>query len=416
MIISDVAGNVAKVKKGSQGLNVNSHLAYDAVSTDLFNRLKVTMLNPQFTYQNEYNKGDLQWVEKLVGTGIAEHDPIDATVNLTVSAAGDKVIRQTRRYLRYFSGKSSQTTITWFTDVMDDYTIFKAGYFDDNNGIFFERDWVTEYIVLRSEGKTTKKIPRSDWNGSTFDSFNFDKSAIFQINLQWLGVGVVQVLFEMPDGEIIVAHTFEGSGVVDSTYMRTANLPIRYEFEAVDGFQGEPSSVKQICASNGVEDGGCGDISKYRHTANTGITPINVETTQRAVIAIRPKATFYGIVNRADVRPSELGLLVGGSNIAYTVVFNPTLTGTVTWVSAGENSPVEYSIDVNTFEGGENIRSGYVAVGSGNTRTVFSSAVQDNYPLGLGVDGDDPTCIVLAAQSFSGTATVSASIGFEEVY
>ena len=416
MIISDLSGGVAKVKRRNQSLNVNSYLAHDAVSTDLFNRLKVTMLNPQFTYQNEYDKGDLQWVEKLVGTGISEHDATDATVNLTVSAAGDKVVRQTRRYLRYFSGKSSQTTMTWFTGSMDAYTIFRAGYFDNSNGAFFERDWETEYIVLRSEGKTTKRIPRSDWNGDTFDSFDFDKSTIFQINLQWLGVGVVQVLFEIPSGEIVVAHTFEGSGAVDSTYMRTANLPIRYELEAVDGFQGDPSFVKQICASNGFEDGGCGDISKYRHTVNTGIAPVAVGTTQRAVIAVRPKAIFKDLVNRADVRPSEFDLLVGGANIHYTILFNPTLTGTVTWVSAGENSPMEYSVNVNTFEGGERIRSGFVAAGSGNTRTAFSSSVQDNYPLGLDVDGNTPTCMVIVAQSFSGTANVSAAIGFEEVY
>lgn len=57
------------------------------IRRDLFGRLKTTTLNPQFTYQNEYNKGDLQWNEKLTGTGAAAHDDTDATVDMTVSAA-----------------------------------------------------------------------------------------------------------------------------------------------------------------------------------------------------------------------------------------------------------------------------------------------------------------------------------------
>jgi len=385
------------------------------LARDLFGRMKVTMLNPQFTYQNEYNKGELQWVEKITGTASATHDPTDATVKLKVSAAGDKIIRQTIKYMRYFSGKSSQCTMTFYTDAMDADTVFRAGYFDDHNGVFFERDDSTEYVVVRNNG-VDQKTERSEWNRDILRGFDFDKSVILQINLQWLGVGVVQFIVQKPNGELVIVHENQGSGFLESTYMRTANLPIRYELEATAEYAGSGSEAKQICAAYGHEDGSCGEVSKYRHTANNGITAASVTTTKRAIIAIRPKAEFEGIANRSDVRPSAIDLLVGGANIQWETVYNPTLTGEVTWISAGDDSPIEYSVDVNTYTGGTIFRSGFVSQGSGNTRTAVSSNVQDNYPLGLDVDGANPTSIAIVARSFSGTATVSAAIGFEEIY
>lgn len=382
---------------------------------DLFGRLKITALNPQFTYQNEYNKGDLQWVEKITGTATATHDPTDATVNLVVSAASDSIVRQTRRYLRYYSGKTSSTTMTFYTGPMADNTVFQAGQFDDDNGVFFERDATTEYIVLRSSG-VEQKIARANWNLDHMRGFDFDKSVILQINLQWLGVGVAQVVFETPEGALIAAHRFKGSGFVESTYMRTANLPIRYQFGATAEFTGDPATAKQICAANGFEDGGSGVISNYRHTANTGISPVSATTTKRAIIAIRPKATFNSLTNRSQIVPVSIDIMTGSADIQWDLVYNPTLTGSPTWASADDESTVEYSDDVNTYTGGVVIQSGFIASGSGNTRVAQSANVSANYPLALDVDGLNPTTLVLVARSLSGTATVSAAIGFEEVY
>lgn len=397
-------------------LNPLNSVNETAIKTlDLFGRVKTVSLNPQFTYQNEYNKGDIQWNEKIAGTATATHNSTDSTVDLTVNAASDSVIRQTKRYMRYYSGKTSTTTMTFYTGVMEPNTEFLAGYFDNDNGIFLERDDTTEYVVLRSSG-VDQRVPRSEWNKSTLPEFSFDKSIILQINLQWLGVGVGQVIIERPDGELVEIHRFKGSGFVESTYMRTANLPIRYEFRATADFTGDPASVKQICAANGFEDGGCGIISNYRHTANNGISPAAVTTTKRAVLAIRPKATFGDLTNRAQIIPSALDIMVASGDIQWELVYNPTLTGTPTWTSADDESTVEYSADVETYTGGVVIQSGFIASGSGNARVSQSANVQANYPLALDIDGLNPTSMVLVARSLSGTADVSAAIGFEETY
>lgn len=387
----------------------------ERIRRDLFGRQKVTMLNPQFTYQNEYNKGELQWVEKITGTAYGTHDPDDAAFDLSVSAASDKIIRQTRKYMRYYSGKASQLTLTFYTGAMAENTVFRAGYFDGDNGAFFERDHNTEYIVLRSGG-VDRRVAREDWNRDIMRGFDFDKSVIFQINLQWLGVGNVQAVFEEPNGRLTVAHDFEGSGAIESTYMRTANLPIRYEYEATAEFTGDPATVKQICSAYGVEDGSCSEVSKYRHTAGTGITPASVTTTKRAVLAIRPKLLFNSLTNRGDIRPANIDLLVGSQDVQWEVIYNPTLTGTITWQSAGDESLVEYSTDVSAYSGGEVIRSGFIASGQGNSRSKIEAAVQDNFPLGLDIDGADQTTLVIVARSFAATAELSAAIGFEEIY
>lgn len=389
--------------------------------TELFGRQKVTMANPQFTYQNEYNKGDSQWVEKLEGTGTATHSPTDATVDLTVAAEDDSVIRQTRKYMRYYSGKTLRVIMTFRAASLPENTTFRAGYFDAQNGVFFKRTSAGNFVVLRSGG-VDAEVAQANWSGDNLDgtgpsgvTVNFDKVQIFQINLQWLGVGNVALGFEINNGQMITVHTFENVGIKDTTYMRTANLPIRYELVAETGFTGDAYTAKQICAESSIEDGGCCEVSAYQHGIGNGITSKSVST-RAVVLAIRPKEEFNSLENRATVLPSGIDIVTGTNNIYWELVWNPTYAGTPTWTSAGDNSTVEYSVDATTITGGVVIATGYATSGSGNTRAAIARSLSTNYPLALDVDGTNPTSLALVATSFTGTAVVNSAINWQEVY
>lgn len=381
------------------------------MQSDLFGRVKTTLARPQFTYQNEYNKGDVQWVEKITGTATAAHDATDATVDLSVSLDNDRIIRQTRKYMRYFSGKTLTVFMTWFTDTVPVGAVFRAGYFDGHNGVFFERDGSTEYLILRKSGVDIR-VARADWNKDKLERYDFDKSTIFSISLQWLGVGNVQCVFEDKDGSLIVAHTFENVGQTESTYMRTANLPIRYEVEAVADVS---YTAKQICAAASYEDGGCGDVSAYEHGVGNGVTTVAV-TTRRVVLAVRPKLTFNSIVNRADAIIDNVQLVASGNNAYWELVYNPTFTGTPTWSSVNDNSTVEFSVNATAITGGTVIRSGYAIAGSGNTAQSVGSQISSNYPLALDIDGANPTSYAIVCTSFTGTSNINAAISLREIY
>jgi hypothetical protein len=391
---------------------LKKQLQIQLMNTDLFARQKVTLANPQFTYQNEYNKGDFQWVEKLTGTGTATHDPLDATVALNVLATGDKVIRQTRKYMRYFSGKTLSLLVTFFTDAMPSGVRFRVGYFDGNNGAFFERVNGINYCVLRSSG-VDQRVAQTSWNKDTFSDYDFNKSTIFNINLQWLGVGNVQFIFEDTDGSLVPVHVFENVGMIESTYMRTANLPVRYELESIshDGSY----TAKQICSSVVFEDGGCQQVSAYEHSASNGITPVAV-TTRRCVLAVRPKLEFNSIENRADAIINAVELIAGTNDAYWELVYNPTFGGTPTWASVNGNSTLEFSVNATTITGGIVVKSGFVAAGSGNTRSVIGSQINSNYPLSLDIDGANPTSYAIVCTSFTGTSNVNAAMDLREIY
>ena len=383
------------------------------IQSDLFGRVKTSLARPQFTYQNEYNKGDVQWAEKLTATGTATHDATDATVNLTVAADGDKVIRQTRKYMRYFSGKTLSAIMTWYTDAIPENVVFRAGYFDGDNGVYFERTSVTEFLCMRSGGVDIK-VPRAQWNKNIFLGYNFNKSTIFQVSLQWLGVGNVQCIFEKNDGSLVVAHVFENVGSVESTYMRTANLPVRYEVEAIGPID-DPYTAKQICSAVSFEDGGCGDISAYEHGVANGVTAVPV-TTRRTVLAVRPKLTYNGIENRSDARVRAVELVAGSNDAFWELVYNPTFTGTPTWNSVNDNSTLEFSVNATTITGGVVVRSGYVTSGGGQVRNLVGRDISTNYPLALDIDGSNPTSYAIVCTSFTGTSNINASMELQEIY
>ena len=52
------------------------------------------------------------WTEDLTGGGTAAHQTNEANVKMDVTTTGDKVIRQSRRYLVYEPGKSSLVLCT----------------------------------------------------------------------------------------------------------------------------------------------------------------------------------------------------------------------------------------------------------------------------------------------------------------
>ena len=66
MIINDPFGSVVSVDRAKSALKTLSEIP--SANLELFGRLRTSLSSPQFTYQNEYNKGEAQWVEKITGT------------------------------------------------------------------------------------------------------------------------------------------------------------------------------------------------------------------------------------------------------------------------------------------------------------------------------------------------------------
>jgi hypothetical protein len=80
------------------------------------------------------------------------------------------------------------------------------------------------------------RIPQSEWNldkcdGSGPSGYILDITKMQMIGLQysWYGAGFIDWMFRGPDGNYVFAHRLRGNNLNTEAYMRTGNLPVRYE-------------------------------------------------------------------------------------------------------------------------------------------------------------------------------------------
>ena len=83
------------------------------------------------------------------------------------------------------------------------------------------------------------KIPQSQWNidkcdGTGPSGYNLDltKMQMFYIDYSWYGAGFIRWGFRGPDGNVIYCHKMINNNVNTEAYMRSGNLPGRYESES----------------------------------------------------------------------------------------------------------------------------------------------------------------------------------------
>ena len=80
------------------------------------------------------------------------------------------------------------------------------------------------------------RIPQSQWNldkcdGTGPSGYNLDlsKMQMFYMDYSWYGAGFIRWGFRGPDGNVLYVHKLANNNVNTEAYMRSGNLPARYE-------------------------------------------------------------------------------------------------------------------------------------------------------------------------------------------
>jgi len=239
-------------------------ISFPAASVDAFGRLRVSNPYTLFDSQNRYQK-DTQFNETLTGSGTSTYVANESSVDLAVTtASGDKVVRQTNRVFPYQPGKSLEVLATFVMNAGKTNLRQRVGYFNTDNGVFFQVSGTTNSFVLRTNTSGTpsdvRTVNQADWNGDKLDgtgasglTLDITKAQILYMDFEWLGVGSVRCGFII-NGQIIICHTFNNANDIDKVYMTTAILPIRYEIENT-GAAASASTLTQICSSV-ISEGG----------------------------------------------------------------------------------------------------------------------------------------------------------------
>jgi hypothetical protein len=392
---------------------------------DAFGRLRTSSPLTLFDSSHRYRDNNL-WTNLIVGTGstvgfVTTQGLIHISVGVGSTAS---VIRETTKVFSYQPGKSLEIMNTFIMNAAKSNLRQRVGYFGADNGIYFELDGSTVNFVERSivSGIVSEtRAPQSTWlydkldgTGPSGYTLDITKAQIFWTDIEWLGVGTVRVGFVI-DGQFIHCHSFHHANRIESTYITTASLPLRYEISNT-GVTTSASTLKQVCSSV-ISEGGY-ELRGLQQAVGTAITSPVVLTTSTSyynVVSLRLKSS----PDRLDaiVILTALSLLGATNNANYNwqVRASGTSSGG-SWISAGVDSAVEYKIDAGTYSGGRTLASGF-----------FNAAQQGSSPVDilkealfkfqLERDGltKTPYELSLICSSDAANAEVFASLDWEEI-
>jgi hypothetical protein len=338
------------------------------------NRLKTSPYQTVFFNTFQYGKETDIWDEEVTGGGAAVHNPDASNITMSVgSAAGDKVIRQTRAVMRYIPGRTSTISFAIRLETPVAGVRRRFGIFDAENGAFFEDNGGVYSYVIRSKTSGSvveNRVLRDDWNGDKLDGNGFSqniadptKQHMIHIEYEWYGAGQVKFAWVI-GGETIISHTFNHANVLDKVWSSTPFLPIRVELENVTGaagihylYQGSNSLISE------------GEPEKLgilvsQATATTGRTMAS-SNTYYPILSMRLKSNnLTGIV-----LPRSLQVATNdNTNVFWRLVRNPTLTG-ASWTNhADPDSFMQFDLSATAMTGGTNMINGFT-IGGGSTLT-----------------------------------------------
>ena len=411
---------------------LSSRLTSTGTATDAFGRIRVSNPLTLFDSYHRYQIND-KFATSTSGTANTVHQVNQSVVDMNVdTASGDKCYRESKRVFAYQPGKSLLIMNTFVFNEQKANVRQRVGYFSTENGVFFENDGTSNWLVLRSyeTGSVVEtRIPQSSWNIDKFDgnglstqsahsdrgSLDITKANIFWIDIEWLGVGDVRCGFVV-DGLMYTAHIFHNDNINTTTYMTTAILPIRYEIENT-GTSASASMMKQIC-STVISEGGYTLEGRSRGVGIPLTTPKDIPTTGTftPIMSIRLKDSFKDAL--AILKDVEFFGVTNNTSYRYKIIIGGTLTG-ASFVSASDDSSIEYDITATAITGGRDAQVGYVNVGAGSGAASINLSRDQLFSYQLERDpfaaSNKGVIITLAATGAANGNDALASMAWEEI-
>ena len=394
---------------------------------DLFGRVKVSNPFTLFDSSHRYSQ-DGDFDDRVIGSGSTVGIiTAQSTATLGIgTTAGCSLIRESKRVFSYQPGKALQVFQTFVFNPAKENLIQRAGYASSENGVMIELNGSELNFIKRtaiSGVGTTITIPQSQWNSDTLDGsgpnssnpsgikLDITKAQILFSEYEWLGVGCVRVGFVNSNGKFHIAHIFNHANNLDTVYMTTASLPVRYEI-INSGITTSSSTMKQICVSV-QSNGGYEKRQALDVVRNTNLVTVS-SSSFVPIISIRLTP------GREDsiIIPSEFNVYPDSTNpSSYEVALikNASLTN-ASFASTATSTPnVQYDVTASSMSGGIIVKNDYVT--SSNKATNPLNVTQEyNWDLQLGrTQTKVSDTYTLAIRALSGSGTALGSISFYDL-
>lgn len=400
---------------------------------DAFGKLRVTypttLLDNKFPSSagtDDFKKNNMMDCYKSTGSTSFTYG--NSKVILTATGTGTAT-SQSRKYCVYQPGKSILILLSGVINASSNTAncTTRMGYFDNNNGLFFQYSNNTMSVVLRNS-TTDTQINQSDWNIDKMDGtgissipLDFTKAQLYVIDFEWLSVGRIRFGFYM-FGKINYCHQITNLNLLTAPYMLSPNLPSRYEIVSTSGATG---SLVQICTTV-ISEGGYTPIGRAFSAGTNPNTSIPVSTAETAIIAITGISTY----NHENILPTSFTIMDTDNNNGYLyrlrLYLSPTGTGSplngATVENVNNNSIVSYSIsglsipnpliyDSIVVDQGYFYGRGIVSFNS--LSDVFTNIIQ----ITSDIDNVSDVLLLTAEKTgTTGTGNIYASISWQEIY
>lgn len=400
-------------------------------NVDAFGRQMVTTPYTLGDYKHLYGI-DPNFLEYTANGASIEYRANQACARLATSSnSSSRIVHQSKFYHHYMPGKSQLilSSFNFYTAVPN--VTKRTGYFDDNNGIYFEQagDGTLSFVIRSyvSGSAVETRMSQANWNrnkcnGVGPNAFTLDitKTQLIFIDFQWLGVGRVRVGF-VHDGEYILAHVFDHSNELPTVYMSTPNLPIRCEVVNTGTTTG--GYIDQIC-STVMSEGGYVEAGTDWAIASPTLRTLAAGATL-PVMAIRLKNAYKTYANRIIVRMGNMSAFSSGENIRWQLIKLPNtaqLTET-TWTSVDDDSGVEYCVDATAYSDGDTLDVGWVSASTQGSQRVggspssnIPSAAKKNYIVQNYDSTDSEIFVVVVTNLGASSTTVGIAAQWREIY
>ncbi len=242
--------------------------------------------------------------------------------------SGKWYVRQSNRFLPYFSGKSQFIEMTCENFQPEVNVIKRLGYFSSSavspytaaqDGFYIETDGSTHWLVIMNDGTQILKKEWTEWtNYAQIADYNFTGFNVFAFDFLWLGGAVLNVYLKTQDG-FVLCHTYTHVGSA-GTMFRSPNQPLRYEIRSSTG----TGSFTQICSQVSTE--GSVDESGDCYGLYSGsLINVNQASTIYVIKSLKKQITYRDIA----IKIVSFGAIYGTASDqgVLLLIKDPTLTG-----------------------------------------------------------------------------------------
>ena len=319
------------------------------ISQDASNRTRVSQ---SFTlHDGKLLNADssLMFDTKGTGTGAFANNKY----NMSVTSA-QYLIRQTKRFAPYSSGKSQQVEETFDNFQVEANTVKRIGYYSsiatgvyDTNydGFWLENDGTTIRLKAERDGVSTLNVAITAWSGysqlAEYQNLaNWANFTVIAFDFLWLGGAVLRFFVKTSNG-FVLAHIFNYAGTTTDTFIKSPNHPLRYEIRSSTGTGSLRYICSQVSTEGSIDEAGFNNGGNSLLTAGVPSQSVATIGTSYAICGVRKAATHRD----CSLRVTSVDLMVQSNTdyLLYKIVLNPTLSAGLTYTAVA-NSCAEVGV------------------------------------------------------------------------